>query len=114
MVIKWIEDWVEVLAFFFLVLGFLISLFLRNASLIYATMILAGFLTARVYYQQRCSQPIFPTILIVTGFLLGYLIGNIWTSRLLTLLFFIVSFACSYYLHYNKTLVIFKSENFFK
>ena len=112
--IKWQEDWAEVLAFGFLVLGVVISILLQNPLFTYITIILAGFLSGRIYYTIRYKEPILPFLLVIFGFLLGYLIGSFWTSRLLVLLFFLASFYGSYYLHREKILVIFKSEDFLK
>lgn len=111
---KWNEQWAEALAVLFLALGFIVALLLQSAVFSYITIILAGFLAGRIYYIKKLKEPIFPFILIIVGFLLGYLLGSFWASRILTLIFFAGSFYASYYLHLQKILVIFKSENFFK
>jgi xanthosine utilization system XapX-like protein len=108
------EQWADVLTLFFLVLGFVISVLLKSAVWSYLSMIIAGGLAGRVYYIKHAREPIFPFVLMMIGFLLGYLVGNFWTSRLLTLLFFGLSFGASYYLHVKKILVIFKSKQFLK
>jgi uncharacterized membrane protein YeaQ/YmgE (transglycosylase-associated protein family) len=112
--IKWNEQWAEVGATLFVVLGFMISILQFNALLSYVSIVLAGFLAGRIYYTKRFTEPILPFILIIIGFLVGYLIGNFWSSRLLSLILFILSFSCSYLLHKRKIIGIFKSENFIK
>ena len=108
------EQWPELFFVAFIVVGFIIAVALRNSIFSYFSVFCGGFLAARVYYQKKMKEPIFPFILIIIGFLVGYLIGGIWVSRLLILLFFALGFVISFYLHRKKFLVIFKSENYIK
>jgi len=112
--IEWKEEWVEVLSAFFVVLGFILSILLQSPGFSYITIILSGLMAGRVYYTKRYKEPILPSILIIAGFLVGYLIGSIWISRFWVLVFFLAAFYLSYYLHLKKILVIFKSEDFLK
>ena len=111
---KWDEQWVEALAAVFLVGGFMLSILLQNELLSYASVFLSGMVAARIYYVKRYTEPILPLVLIIIGFLVGYLLGNFWSSRITALAFFALGFSFSYYLHYKKIVVIFKSENFIK
>jgi ABC-type spermidine/putrescine transport system permease subunit I len=110
MTLKLEEQWGELFALSLLVIGFIVAILLRSAFFNYITAFVAGFLSARLYLFKRYKQPILPFILIIVGFLLGYLIGTIWASRIVTFVFFAVGFAVSYYLHKNKIIGIFKSE----
>ena len=112
--IHWTEQWAEAVALFFVFVGFLTSVLLMNPLLTYFSILLAGFMAGRIYYEKKHHQPILPFILIILGFLLGYLVGSFWASRFWTLFFFCVGFMVSYTLHRKKILVIFKSENFIK
>jgi len=114
MAIKWIEEWAEVSGLFFMVLGFVISILLTIPILSYLSVIIGGFLSGRIYYIKRYAQPILPFIIMICGFLLGYLLGGFWVNRFWVLILFAVSFGVSYYLHMKKILVIFKSRNFVK
>ncbi len=114
MAIEWEEDWTEVLTLFFMILGFIISVLLQNAVLSYLSIILAGLLAGRIYYIKRFKAPILPFILMIVGFLLGYLISSFRISRIATLILFSLGFGVSYYLHLKKILVIFKSKDFIK
>jgi len=111
---KWDEQWAEVLSLTFVALGFILALLLQSVFFSIITVFLGGFVAARTYYLRLHKEPIFPFILIIIGFLFGYLVGNIWSSRLLTLIFFILGFALSYYLHVKNLFVIFKSRDFIK
>jgi hypothetical protein len=108
------EQWVETIAVLLLVSGFIISVLLKNPMVSYASVFLSGFIAGRIYYFKKQKEPIFPFILIISGFLVGYLIGNFWVSRTLTIIFFAIGFGLSYYLHVKKIFVIFKNENFVK
>lgn len=112
--IKIEEQWVETLTLLFLVLGFMIAVLLQNPSASYLLIFLAGALAGRVYYIKRFKEPILPTILIMLGFLFGYLAASIWASRVITLFFFVLGAGVSYYLHVKEILVIFKSKGFIK
>lgn len=107
-------QWPELLSLLLLTLGFLISISLRVPFLTYITIFLAGILSARGFYFKRYSQPILPFLILIGGFFIGYLLGSFWANRILVLFFFTLGFALSYYLHKEKSLVIFKSKSFFK
>ena len=62
------EQWAEVLTILFLALGFVIAVLLQSALFTFLSVIIAGFLGARVYYMKRFSEPIFPFVLIIVGF----------------------------------------------
>jgi len=108
------EQWAEVLSLVFLVLGFFVAIVMRNPWFGYASISLAGLLAGRIYYVKRLTEPILPFILIILGFLLGYVVGGFWLSRKLALLLFVGFFTLSYYLHLKEILVIFKSTKFLK
>ena len=108
------ESWVELFALLFIVIGFIIAVILRNPTLTYTAALLSGGIAARGYYAKKYSQPILPFVLMIVGFVIGYLIGGIWVSRFWLLISFGVGFAMSYYLHMKKIFAIFKSENFVK
>jgi len=112
--IHWDEQWVEALTLILLAVGFIMAILLRNPFLNYLLMFLTGFQAARIYFMKRRKEPIFPFILMIAGFLLGYLLGSFWSSRFWTLIFFVVGYGISYYLHVKGILTIFKSEPFLK
>ena len=108
------EDWAEILTLFFILVGFFISVLLMNPFLSYLTVLLAGFLAGRIYYVKYQTEPILPFVLMIVGFLFGYVVGSIWVNRVWTLLIFVIAASGSYYLHLKQILVIFKSRNFIK
>lgn len=112
--IKWSEYWVETFVVGFMILAFILAVLLNSSIAIYITSVFAGFTAARVFYFRRFKEPIFPFIIIIIGFLIGYIIGSFSANRILTLLLFVSAYAGSYYLHKKKIIVIFKSESFLK
>ncbi len=111
---KWEERWVEIFLLFFLVIGFIIAVLMFNPGLSYLLIFFTGFMAARIYYVKHPQEPIFPVVLLILGFVLGYLIGGFWISRVFALILFGLGFGISYYLHLKKILVTFKSEAFIK
>jgi len=108
------EDWAEILALAFLAVGFVFAILLTSPLFSYLTIFISGFLAARAFYSRRFREPILPFIIIIIGFLFGYLVGGFWISRFWAFVIFILSFSLSYYLHLKKFLVIFKSKKFIK
>jgi len=108
------ETWAETLAAVFLLSGFFISLLIHQATLNYLITFFSGGLAGRLFYVRRYKEPIFPFILIILGFLFGYLLGTFWGSRLIVVILFLSGFGISYYLHLKKKVVIFKSKEFIK
>tara|TARA_Y100000310_G_scaffold336431_1_gene420960 strand:- start:478 stop:834 length:357 start_codon:yes stop_codon:yes gene_type:complete len=110
----WDESWVENIILLLLVIGFFIAILSFNSFLSYLSIFLAGALAGRIYYIKKHKEPILPFVLLILGFLLGYLIGGFWISRVWSFIFFGIGFSLSYYLHRKKILVIFKNEDFIK
>lgn len=112
--IDWSTDWVELLSLLFVVLGFIISAALQSSLLNYITLFFAGFLAGRVYFQIYVKKPTLPFFLVLIGFVVGYMLGGFAISRIKALLLFGIAFCLSFYLHREKIIAIFKSENFLK
>src|SRR3989344_7152610 len=92
-------QWPELVALCFALLGFCISILLSQPGLSYLSVFISGLLAARIYYNQRYRQPILPSVLIILGFLVGYVAGSFWVSRFWTIIFFAGGFSLSYYIH---------------
>lgn len=114
MKLKLEDQWPELTAVLFLIIGFFLSVLIQNQAASYLSIFLAGGLAGRIYYMKRYQEPIIPYVIIIAGFFLGYLIGAFWINRLLTIVLFAAAFYLSYYLHIKKILVTFKSDRFVK
>ena len=108
------ETWAETSTVVLLLVGFLLSILLFSATLSYLTVILAGLLSGRIFYLKRFKEPIFPFILMILGFLFGYLLGGFWVSRWVVVIFFAIAFGVSHYLHTKKILVPFDGQGFIR
>lgn len=108
------QQWPELLALIFTLLGFLISVLISRPALSYFSVSVSGLLAGRLYYIQRYKQAILPSVLIILGFLVGYVAGSFWASRFWTIVFFLCSFVLSYYIHVKGIIVSFKSKGFIK
>ena len=93
-----------------MLVGFLVALLMGSALVSYFVIVLAGLLAGRFFYLRRITQPILPFILIIVGFLFGFTLGAVWASRLLVLVFFLVSSFVSYYLPRQGDLCFFKTS----
>ena len=91
------EDWPELIAFILLVLGFVLSI---GTSVVvnYILIILAGLAFGRTFSQYEKRWP-FTTILIVLGFVGGFLLGAFHTDRKLILVLFALAVFVSYFIH---------------
>ncbi|MEK6950535.1 MAG: hypothetical protein AABX13_02320 [Nanoarchaeota archaeon] len=114
MTLKLHEDWAEVLAVALAVIGLIFSVALRSALFTYLTALLAGFQAGRILYLKHLKEPIFPFVLIIIGFLMGYLLGSFWANRVLIVMLFTALFWLSYKLHQKRIITTFKSELFIK
>ena len=108
------EQWVETIMLILLVVGFAIAVLITTPAFTYVTTFLAGFISARIYHIKKLTEPILPVVLIIAGFLVGYLVGNLWSSRILALFFYALGFGISLYLHRKNIITTFKSELFLK
>lgn len=107
-------EWPELLALCFTLLGFFFSVIISQPSLSYFFVFVSGLLAARIYYSQRYTQPILPSVLIILGFLVGYVAGSFWVSRFWAVVFFLFGFFLSYYIHVKGIIGSFKSRDFIK
>ena len=95
------KSWVEVFFIVLLLLGFFLAISLPSPFLTYLVIFLAGLLVGREIYLKKGKKPLVRFILIILGFIFGYMLGSkIYNVnvKLVTLLF-IVAAITSYYLH---------------
>ncbi len=94
--------WVEVFFIVFIVLGALLGFIIRNAALSYTTLFLFGLVAGTVLYNKR-NVSLFPYILLVSGFAIGYVVGNRVADIFVLLALFITGNIASYQI-FNKKL----------
>lgn len=108
------ESWAETFFIVLLLIGFFLALFLNSAVLAYLAITLAGFLAGRFVFRRRISEPIFPFLLIMVGFLLGFMLGAVWANKFVIFILFIGAAVGSYYLHKEGYIEYFKTALFIR
>jgi len=96
-------SWVEILFIVLLLIGIVLSVLAGNTIFSYIIISLSGLLFGRLLYEKRKSfLPAY--YLIIFGFLIGYILGNYYANRYLTMGLFVLFIGLSYYLHLKKFL----------
>lgn len=108
------EHWPETLAAALLLVGFFIALIIQSPFMHYLVIFVAGLLCGRILYDKHRVQPIFPFVLIVTGFFLGYMLGAVSASKLTVLVLFLIGLTLSYQAHQRGYVGFFKSAGFIR
>ena len=103
---KFLADWwAETISLILLVIGFIVSLIADSKVISYLVISLCGMMFGRLWYRQKQNFK-FTWFLIMLGFLIGYVIGNLvwreWGSTYTIVFLFLFGIALSYYLHARK------------
>ena len=96
---NWMEFWFLVL----MAIGVVIALSSPSAAISYIIMFLSGMLAGRLLYERKDKMQ-FPYLMIIIGFVIGYLIGVYYGSRRVSIALFIIGMILSYKLYDNKIL----------
>ena len=111
------KSWSEIVFIMFMILGALIAITVPAKPISYAIILLSGFAAGKVIYDRRYSGRYprtdwpyfiveqFPYLLMVTAFVIGYMVGAYNLSRRFIFLLFMVSLMTSYYLHHKKIFI---------
>ena len=92
------DNFAEMFFFILLVIGLLLSLSAPSAVITYALIFFIGMMCGRIM-EDRKKKTVFPYYLMITGLLMGYLIGSYRGDRKIVLVLFILGWILSYYLH---------------
>ncbi|MEM2121603.1 MAG: hypothetical protein QXU20_03030 [Candidatus Woesearchaeota archaeon] len=96
-----LDNWIELLMFIFLCIGFLLAIISSSNFVSYAVIVIFGFLFGVLLYDEHNRERI-PKYAWMFSFLIGYLIGNLFQQwKVILVLFFISSFG-SYFLYERK------------
>jgi len=111
-VIVW-KEWVEYSFLILLLLGMILSISISNIFLNCLVVFISGMMAGRIIYVRKGKGYYFPTILIIIGFFLGYLIGGVLRfntylilNALLISIMFILGVYLGHYIYKNKYLTI--------
>ncbi len=98
------KNWPEVFGFFLLLIGFAIAIFATSAVISYIIIFLSGALFGRLWYRTRKNFQ-FTFFIIITGFLVGYLLGSSlirYGNKGVMVIFFLLGWIITYYLHVRE------------
>ncbi len=96
------RSWAEFFFFVLMVAGFIIALWASSFSVFisYIVVFLSGMVGGRLLYDRKKKLTI-PYYLILSGFLIGFLLGTLYGSKAVVITLFVLGILFSYHL-YNK------------
>ena len=97
------KDWMEFFFFALMIIGVLVALLSPSAVISYLISFLAGFFAGRLVYERK-NKIQFPYLMVITGFIIGYIIGVYYGSRSVVILLFVIGTILSYKLYDKKIL----------
>lgn len=97
------KNWMEFFFFVLMVVGVIIALAAPSAVISYIIIFLSGMFAGRLIYERR-DKIQFPYLMIIAGFVVGYLIGVWYGNRIVVIVLFVVGAILSYKLYEKKIL----------
>ena len=97
------KNWMEFLFFVLMVVGIFIALSAPSAFISYVIILLCGIFAGRLIYGRKNKMQ-FPYIMIIAGFVIGYLIGVYYGSRRVVILLFVIGAILGYKIFDKKIL----------
>ena len=93
------KNWAEFVFFVIMVIGFAVSIWASSYSAVisYIVVFLSGMIGGRLLYERK-NRLTFPYIVIVIGFIIGYLLGSYYGSKKVIVILFGLGILFSYYL----------------
>lgn len=101
---KLYEDWPESIGLIVLLISFVFSLSTRYSLLNYFVVFLGGVIFGNLYYKERKRQK-HAVAFIGIGFLIGFLLGNLYQNVGASLILFALGAWGSYHVHHCKYIV---------
>ncbi len=86
-----------------MLIGVFIALLAPSAAISYIISFISGMFAGRLMYERKNKIKL-PYLVIVLGFVIGYLIGVYYGSRKLVIILFVIGAVLSYALYDNKIL----------
>jgi hypothetical protein len=97
------SEWAEFFFFVLLFVGIVIGILSPSAAITYLVGFFSGMMAGRLLYERK-NKGRAPYLLIIIGFLMGYVIGTFYGDRRITFLLFVFGAVLSYYLFNKKIL----------
>ncbi len=100
---NYFQNWAEWWFFVLLISGFVFALFAPSAVVSYMVIFACGLIAGRMIYDRK-GRGIFPYMIIIIGFLIGYLLGAYRGEREIMSVLFVLGALICYYI-YDKGLL---------
>ena len=100
-VFDYFTDWAEFFFLFLLFVGLILGIMSPSAIITYLVSFSSGMMAGRLFYERK-GKGRAPYLLIIIGFVMGYVIGTFHGDRRVSFLLFIVGTALAYYLFDRK------------
>ena len=100
---EYYKNWMEFWFFVLMVIGVFAALVSPSAVISYLISFIAGVFAGRLIYERK-SNIKFPYLMVITGFIVGYIIGVYYGSRTVVILLFVIGAILSYKLYDKKIL----------
>ena len=101
------KNWMELFLLLDMIIGLVLALLISSAALSYILIFISGFFAGRLVYERK-SKIVFPYIVIITTFLIGYLIGMRYGNWAVVVLLFLIGSVLSYKLFDKRILKDFR------
>ncbi len=99
--LDYFSNWAEVFFLILLFTGLVFGVMSPSAVITYLVGFFSGMMAGRLFYERK-DKGRAPYLLIIIGFVMGYVIGTFHGDRRVTFLLFIFGAALSYYLFDRK------------
>ena len=86
-----------------MVVGIFAALMSPSAVISYTIALIAGMFAGRLIYERK-DKIKFPYLMVITGFIVGYILGVYYGSRTIVILSFVIGAILSYKLYDKKIL----------
>jgi len=97
------RNWMEIFFVIILVIGIIAAIIVPSNFVSYLTITVSGIAAGKIIYDRK-NKVRFPYILIITGFIIGYVMGTYNASRQLILILFVLGALISYHVHEKELL----------
>ena len=95
------KSWAEFFFFVLMVVGVIVALASPSAVISYIVIFISGMMAGRIMYWRKDKMR-FAYYLVITGFLIGFLIGTVYGVKKVVVILFILGAFLSYYLYDKK------------
>lgn len=101
------RSWMEFFLIIVMIIGLILALLVPSAALSYVLVFVSGMFAGRLVYERK-NNIVFPYLVIIAAFLIGYLIGVRYGNRYIDVFLFVVAAIISYNLFDKKILKDFR------